>query len=62
MNPILGIIVFSAVETVTVIAWFALLSRGAYVAAAVLFVGYLIEHVIAFNVGKGRPWLSRPRA
>lgn len=62
MEPLKGIIVFSAVETATVIGWFALLSAGHPVLGAVaLFVGYLLEHVIAFNVGKDRAYLSRPR-
>jgi hypothetical protein len=62
MKPLVGILIFSAIETVTVIAWFALVMAGRpLVAAIVLFVGYVIEHIVAFNVGKGRPILSAPR-
>lgn len=68
MNTRFGIVVFSAVETVTVAVWGLILdvgdglSAGAQIGALiVLFVGYLVEHVIAFNVAKGRPFFSKPR-
>lgn len=61
MNPFIGILVFSLIETVTVIAWFAALKSNNVVAAVILFVGYVIEHVVALNVSKGRPWFSWPR-
>lgn len=60
MNTRLGIVLFSAIETATVIAWFALLPSAPVTAAIVLFVGYVIEHVIALNVGKGRPFFDIP--
>lgn len=60
-EPSLGILVFSAIETVAVIAWFALLTVNPLLAAGVLFAGYVVEHVVAFNVGKDRPYLSFPR-
>jgi hypothetical protein len=68
MEPLKGILVFSAIETVTVVAWGAILGIGSgltsdvqVLAAGVLFVGYVIEHIVAFNVGKDRPYLSFPR-
>jgi hypothetical protein len=67
MNPLIGIVVFSLIETVTVIGWAVLAFKPAsftqtqLLAGGVLFVGYVIEHIVAFNVGKGRPFLSRPR-
>lgn len=60
-EPALGIFVFSAIETVAVIAWFALLTVNPLLAAGVLFLGYVVEHVVAFNVGKDRPYLAWPR-
>ena len=68
MNPFPGILLFSAIETATVAVWGALLGVGAgldgsakLIATIVLFVGYTVEHVVAFNVGKGRPFFSTPR-
>lgn len=67
-EPFVGLAVFSAIETVAVIAWLALLKVEIPVpieqqvfAAVVLFVGYLVEHIVAFNVGKDRPYLSFPK-
>ncbi len=61
-EPTLGILVFSAIETGAVVAWFELLKNGHPVpAVAVLFAGYVIEHIVAFNVGKDRPYLSFPK-
>lgn len=67
-EPFLGILVFSAIETATVAVWGAILGVGTSLpldiqalAIGVLFVGYTIEHVVAFNVGKDRPYLSFPR-
>ena len=69
MKAFLGILIFSAVETATVVVWAAVLDLGAslpsetkLLATGVLFVGYVIEHIIAFNVGKGRPIFSWPQA
>jgi len=66
-EPALGIIVFSAVETATVAVWAYLLHLGQglsvaaqVVAIGVLFLGYTVEHIIAFNVGKDRPYLRWP--
>jgi hypothetical protein len=68
VNPFPGIVLFSAIETATVAVWGALLGVGAgmedvtkIIAIGVLFVGYTVEHVVAFNVGKGRPFFSTPR-
>lgn len=67
-EPLTGIIVFSAVETVATIGWGAILGLGHNVsplvqvlAAGFLFVGYAVEHVIAYNVSNDRPYLSFPR-
>ena len=62
MNALVGILIFSAIETVTVIAWFAAVQSNNIAAAIILFVGYVVEHVVAFNVGKGRGLFSFPRA
>lgn len=69
MSPFVGILLFSLIETLTVIVWLALLGvsipvsgGGQLLAGIVLFLGYVIEHIVAFNVGKGRPFTSYPRA
>jgi hypothetical protein len=66
-EPAVGILVFSAVETATVAVWAYLLHlgqglsvAGQVIAIGVLFVGYTVEHIIAFNVGKDRPYLRWP--
>jgi len=68
MNTFVCILIFSLVETVAVVLWIALagFKTGAntntqIAAAIVLFVFYIVEHIIAFNVGKGRPLLSFPK-
>ena len=68
MEPLKGILVFSAIETITVVIWGLILRVGAglpfltqVLAVGVLFIGYTIEHIVAFNVGKDRPYLSFPR-
>ena len=68
MEPLKGILTFSVVETLTVVLWGLLLRVGAglpfrtqVLAVLVLFIGYVVEHIIAFNVGKDRPYLSFPR-
>ena len=64
---VLGLILFSAIETATVIVWAAVvfkpdtLTSAQVLGAVVLFIGYVIEHVIAFNVGKGRSFFEFPR-
>jgi hypothetical protein len=67
MNPIPGLVIFSAIETVILTVWLVLLKLGTglptqtqALAAGVLFVGLLLEHVVAYNVGKNRPPFSVP--
>lgn len=66
-EPFKGILVFSAVETVAVVVWGAILGVGAHLlpsmqilAGVVLFAGYVVEHVIALNVSRGLPYLRFP--
>ena len=57
---LLGIALFSAVETAALAVWL-LLQRGAHynpVAAAVLAVGLTVEHFISYNVRNNRPLLQ----
>lgn len=68
MNPLPGIVLFSLIETLTVVLWAKVLGLGKdlslstqLVAIAVLAIGYVIEHIVAFNVGKGRPFFSAPK-
>lgn len=68
VNPLAGIFGFSAVETVAVILWAKIAGIAAtadlgtqVVAAIALFAFYVVEHIMAFNVGKGRPLFDRIR-
>lgn len=58
-----GVLLFTAIEEVTLVAWGLLLKLGVGVsislgiqvlAAAVLFVGLFAEHYVSVNVGAGR--------
>lgn len=60
MNVFLGIVVFSVVESATVILWFRAVQTNNVLAAAILVVGYVVEHIMAWNLAKGRPLLSFP--
>lgn len=53
-----GVIIFTVVEIVTLVAWLILAGvpfRGGYVAVVVLAVGLFVEHFVSVNVGAGRP-------
>jgi uncharacterized membrane protein len=61
VNRKIGITIFSLIETGTVIGWQAALAAGQPILAAIiLFAGYELEHIVAFNVGRGKPLLSDP--
>jgi len=62
-----GVLIFTAIEEVTLVVWGLLLKLGVGVeiplgiqvaAAAVLFVGLFAEHYVSVNVGAGRPPLG----
>lgn len=56
-----GVIVFTVVEIVTLVAWLILAGvpfTGRIFAVAVLAVGLFIEHYISVNVGAGRDILG----
>lgn len=68
-NPNIGVVVFSLIETVTnavaLILWLQQIDGGLFTpnkvqAYIVWIVGFIIEHVVAFNVAKKRPWFSFP--
>lgn len=68
-NPNIGVIVFSLIETVTnavaLILWLQQIDGGLFTenkvqAYVVWIVGFIIEHIVAFNVSKQRPWFSFP--
>ena len=55
-----GVILFTAIEIVTLIVWLALAQRGETVVSAVVLAGGLfLEHYVSVNVGAGRPPFSR---
>lgn len=56
-----GVILFTAIELVTLIVWGVILDLGKglplgiqVIAAAVLAVGLFLEHLVATNVGRER--------
>lgn len=56
-----GILVFTAIETVGVAAWFALIGAGhPWIAVAVLLAGLVLEHVFSSNVKRGRSLFNLP--
>ena len=53
-----GVIIFTAVEIVTLVAWLIAAGvpfRGGYIAVGILSVGLFLEHYVSVNVGAGRP-------
>lgn len=69
MSKKTGIVIFSIVETVTnaaaLILWLqqvdgGLLTSNKIAAYVVWIVGFTYEHVIALNVGRGKPLLQDP--
>jgi hypothetical protein len=63
MNVNLGVIIFTVVEVVTLVAWLILAGvpfNGGILAVIVLAVGLFIEHVVSVNVGLGRPFFQFP--
>ena len=59
-----GVLLFTAVEIGTLVAWLILAGlpfKGGYAAVAVLAVGLFAEHYASVNVGAGRtPFGSLP--
>jgi len=52
-----GVILFTAIEIVALVAWLILAGlpfNGGYGAVAVLAVGLFLEHYVSVNVGAGR--------
>jgi hypothetical protein len=61
MKALRGLILFTAIEIVTLVAWLILAGvpfKGGYVAVVVLAVGLFLEHYASVNVGAGRPPLG----
>jgi hypothetical protein len=57
MKALRGILLFTGVEIVTLVAWLILAGvpfNGGYAAVAVLAVGLFAEHYASVNVGAGR--------
>jgi hypothetical protein len=56
-----GVVLFTAVEVVTLVGWLILAGlpfNGGVLAAVVLAAGLFVEHYISVNVGAGRPPLG----
>jgi len=61
LSPNIGVILFTAIEIVTMLAWLALVMAGYGVAGfIVLVVGLYAEHVVSYNVGTGQPFFRFP--
>ncbi len=61
MNPTGGVLLFTAIEVVTMIVWLALALHGYPVmAVVVLIVGLFFEHLVAYNVGAGARFFHFP--
>ena len=63
MRSLQGVIIFTAIEIVTLVAWLILAGvpfNGGFVAVAVLAVGLFLEHAVSVNVGAGKPPFSWP--
>ena len=57
-NALRGVLIFTAVEIVTLVAWLILAGvpfNGGFLAVLVLTVGLFVEHYVSVNVGAGRP-------
>lgn len=58
MKALIGTIVFTAIELVTLVVWLILAGipfDGKYGAIVVLAIGLFIEHYVSVNNGAGRP-------
>lgn len=58
MKSLIGIILFTVTEVVTLVVWLILAGlpfTGHYGAVVALAVGLFVEHYVALNVGAGRP-------
>ena len=61
LNRILGILVFTVVELITLVIWLILAGvpyQGHILAIIVLFIGLFIEHYFSVNVAAGRSLLG----
>lgn len=57
-NALRGVILFTAIELVGLVAWLILAGlpfNGGYLAVVVLAVFLFAEHYVSVNVGSGRP-------
>jgi len=69
MRALVGIIIFTIIEVIALTGWLVILLpellqasvERQVVAALFLFATILVEHIVAFNVGRGRPLFEIPR-
>ena len=62
---LIGVLVFTAIEEVTLVVWGVLLDLGKGLplntqigAAVFLLIGLFLEHLVSVNVGRKRPLLD----
>ncbi len=67
MKPLIGIILFTGIEVVGLVAWLILAGlpfavSAQHVAAVMVLAAVIgVEHLVAYNVGAGRPFFSIPQ-
>jgi hypothetical protein len=57
-RALIGIIIFTLIEIVTLVVWLVLAGvplNGRVLAVVVLAIGLFVEHYVSVNVGAGRP-------
>lgn len=54
-KALLGVILFTAIEIVTMVGWLFFANRGNVLGVVILTIGLFIEHYVSVNVGAGRP-------
>lgn len=61
LSKLQEIVIFTVIETATMAGWLALALAGhGFLSIVVLGVGLLVEHVVAYNTGANRPFISVP--
>ena len=54
MNALRGVILFTAIEIVTMLGWLYFALRGNVLGVILLSAGLFVEHYVSVNVGAGR--------
>jgi len=60
MKPLTGIVFFTGAEVLTMVGWLFFANRGSILGVLILTGGLFVEHLVAYNVGRGASWFSWP--